>query len=133
MDSQDIISKLKFIGEIKKDHKVNVSEVQLQPNTYATSFLRTFVTKDNRSNTIAFLKNVIHKIFQIIILLKAERKQREFDNLISDLDKAVIGLHNLKTTYESDVKFCCDLDLLVQEIQTVLIREKPNTKKKKDD
>ena len=130
MDSKDVISKLKFIGEIKPDHKINVKNIKLQPNTYVTSFVRTFISSDNRTNTVEFLKNITHAIFQIVVLLKSENKTQEFENVISDMKKSIHGLNNLKNTYKDDVKFCCDIELLIQEIQTVLSKEEKRNNKK---
>ena len=36
----------------------------------------------------------------------------------SDLYKATIGLGNLKLTYNNDIKFCCDIDTLLQDINS---------------
>ena len=41
-------------------------------------------------------------------------------NLIDDLKKSKIGLANLKETYNTDVKFCCDIDTLIQMIDAKL-------------
>ena len=42
------------------------------------------------------------------------------NNLIKDLKASKQGLANLKETYCSDVKYNCDLDVLMQSIDTKL-------------
>ena len=41
-------------------------------------------------------------------------------HLIRDLQNTKSGLNNLKETYISDVKFCCDMDTLLQLIDAKL-------------
>ena len=55
---------------------------------------------------------------------------REFNNVITDLHNALAGLKNLKKTYDNDVKFKCDIDILLEKIQTTLEKEKANITKK---
>ena len=74
MDTKDIISKLKFIGEIKQNHKINVKQIQLQPNNMVTSFIRTFISSDNRQNTITFLQDTINKYFRLLFYLNLNIK-----------------------------------------------------------
>jgi hypothetical protein len=43
------------------------------------------------------------------------------NNLIDDLKKSKSGIVNLKDTYVEDIKFCCDLETLLQMIDAKLI------------
>jgi hypothetical protein len=42
-------------------------------------------------------------------------------NLIEDLKHSKSGITNLKETYIQDIKFCCDIDTLLQIIEAKLI------------
>jgi len=89
MDSnQEIISRLKFIGRIKKGEKINTRHMYVQPDGLGTSFSRTFVYQDNRGNALNFVQM-----------------------------NAIVGLTNLKFTYINDVKFCCDMDTLLENVK----------------
>ena len=45
--------------------------------------------------------------------------------MIQDLQQSTVGLNNLKFTYISDTKFCCDMDTI---LETVLARLDKYTK-----
>ena len=123
MDIQNTISKLKFIGSIKPDEKININDLTMQPNTFLTSIIRTFFKRDNRKKTLEFIKSNIEKSFQIIVYFKNDEKnQRNFQNVINDLKKSMDGIQNLKATYSKDSKFNCDLDVILQNIETELLK-----------
>ena len=45
-------------------------------------------------------------------------------NLIDDLKKSTSGLKNIKETYFNDIKFCCDIDTMLQMIDAKLVETK---------
>lgn len=125
MDFQSVISKLKFIGDIKKDQKINIKNVSMQPNNYTTSIVRTFI-RDSRQKTLNFIQDVIDQTFQIIVFYKNEdgKDNRKFLNILSDLEKSKRGLENLKATYSQDSKFKCDLDVVMEQIDNEMSKYK---------
>ena len=120
MDSnQEIISKLKFIGKIKKGEKINTRHMYVQPDGLGTSIIRTFIYQDNRGNVLNFCQETISRAFELLITYERSEKNAEhvlFGNLLVDLQQATTGLANLKFTYIADTKFCCDMDTLLQII-----------------
>jgi hypothetical protein len=59
----------------------------------------------------------------MIITLKKSNKS--YDNLIilniiEDLESAKQGMVNLKNTYADDVKFCCDIETLLEAVEVEL-------------
>ena len=120
MDSnQEIISKLKFIGKIKKGEKINTRHMYVQPDGLGTSIIRTFIYQDNRGNVLNFCQETISRAFELLITYERSEKNAEhvlFGNLLVDLQQATTGLTNLKFTYIADTKFCCDMDTLLQII-----------------
>jgi hypothetical protein len=120
MDSnQEIISKLKFIGKIKKGEKINTRHMYVQPDGLSTSIIRTFIYQDNRGNVLNFCQETISRAFELLVTYERSEKNTEqvlFGHLLSDLQQATNGLANLKFTYIADTKFCCDMDTLLQII-----------------
>lgn len=117
--NQEIISKLKFLGKIQKEEKINVRYVFMQPNDLATKLSRTFYNKDNRNNTLSFVKEVIESSFDIIKQYMNSEKKFEktiCQNIVKDLELAKIGIANLKDTYISDIKFNCDIETIIENI-----------------
>lgn len=117
--NQEIISRLKFIGKLKKGEKINTRHMYVQPDGFSTSLSRTFVYQDNRGNALNFCQETISRAFELLITFERSEKNSDkilFNNLLKDLQESTVGLNNLKFTYISDTKFCCDMDTLLQNI-----------------
>jgi len=123
--NKEVISRLKFLGKINKHEKINVrgSYPFVQSDDMATRLSRTFYNKDNRGNTLNFIRNTIGRSFEIVNTYIDSEKLSErvmCCNIIKDLNKAKKGIANLKETYILDIKFCCDLDTILQDIDAHL-------------
>lgn len=121
---EEIISRLKFIGHIQKDEKINVTTVCRQPNSLATRISRTILYPDNRSNAYKFVKDVVTRSFEILEGYIHKENYLVGKSIITDLIKAKQGLQNIRGTYASDTKFCCDIDVLQEEIDVKLLELK---------
>lgn len=130
-DEDDNISRLKFIGKIKKGDKINLKYMYVQQNNIFTKINRSFFSVDNRSNTLNFITDTIKKGFEE---LKVHIDNNTiFDstiasNMVVDLDNCKNGLTNLKDTYNDDVMFCCKIDTILQEIDARIEEIKTNNK-----
>lgn len=125
---KEVISRLKFIGKIQKGEKINVKYMFVQPEGIVTRISRTLINQDNRQNTLNFVRSTVGRTFEIITTYSSSNKdsQRHIcTNIIQDLKRAMNGLTNLKDTYLSDIKFCCDIDTMLQEIDAKLIEMDP--------
>lgn len=135
---KEVISRLKFIGKIQKGEKINVKYMFVQPEGIVTRISRTLINQDNRQNTLNFVRSTITRVFEIITSYSSSNKESEKHiciHLIQDLKHAMNGLTNLKDTYLSDIKFCCDIDTMTQEINAKLIEIDPkkNDEEKNDE
>jgi hypothetical protein len=122
---EDNISRLKFIGKIKKGDKINIKDMYVQPNNILTKLNRSFVNVDNRNNTLSFILETIKKSFDELVSHLDKSKDNLFDmnistNMVSDLENSKVGLANLKDTYNDDVMFCCKVDTIIQDIDARL-------------
>ena len=137
-DNKEIISRLKFIGRVKKGEKINVKHMYVQPDSFTTKITRTFFTYDNRNNTVSFLLNTLSNGFQIIYLyLNSKRlsERHQAIHILNDIKNTKIGIQNLKVTYCEDTMFCCTLDTLLQDIDAKLFeleKTNPNFSVKKE-
>jgi len=130
-NESEILSRLKFIGRIQKGEKVNTKYLYVQSIGFFTGISRTFITQDNRGNTMDFLQNTISKIFDILYMYQNSKKQSDTSksiNLIKDLKQAKLGIINLKETYVVDIKFCCDADVLIENINIKIDEFEPKIK-----
>ncbi len=117
---EEIISKLKFIGHIEKDEKINVRHVARQPDTLYTKLSRSVVYPDNRANALKFVRDVLMRSLEIVEYHIVHKNTFICRAMIGDLVKAKQGMINLKYTYDSDTKFCCDMDVLIELIASKL-------------
>ena len=125
MDSyQEIISRLKFIGKLKKGEKINTKQMYVQQEGLATTFSRTFWAQDNRINTINFIHETIKFSFELLNNYDRSDITPEKElakHLVKDLRQVNQGLEKLKQTYILDTKFCCDIDTLMEDIKAKLV------------
>src|SRR3990167_6694981 len=115
-NNEEIIARLKFIGHIQKDEKINVRHVNKQPHTIYTKISRTFLYPDNRNNSLKFIRDVIARTFDILESYIHHENFVAGKSIVLDLVKAKQGITNLKYTYGDDTKFSCDLDVLIEII-----------------
>lgn len=127
-NKEETLSRLKFIGKIEQDEKINVRHVNRQPNNIMTKLLRSLIYPDNRSNALKFIKEVINRSFEIIDYYNINNGYSISKGIISDLTKAKQGISNLKYTYGDDTKFCCDMDVIIENINIKLLALKESQK-----
>lgn len=121
MESEkEVLSRLKFIGMIQKGDKINVKHLYIETTGFLTSLYRTFFYPCSRFETITFVSNTIYRSFDIYKKVEEEKKAILCINILIDLRKAEEGLKNLRETYIYDIKFTCDVDVLIQDIEIKL-------------
>ena len=121
-NNKETISRLKFIGKIQIGDKVNLRYMYIQNDGLITQLSRT-ICQDNRSKTLTFLQDTVNKSFEILKYYQNSKKKSDNImclNLIEDLKNCRSGLTNLKETYNQDIKFCCDIDTLLQIVEAKL-------------
>tara|TARA_Y100000389_G_C17122451_1_gene346107 strand:+ start:189 stop:563 length:375 start_codon:yes stop_codon:yes gene_type:complete len=115
-DINRISSTLKFIGQINKNEKIDVKNMYLQPNTLITSIIRTLYQLDNRQNTLELIQKTIEQSLNII--QNDDTQPQMKTNFMIDLEKSKEGIRNLKYTYNNDTMFCCNLESIIQMIDS---------------
>ena len=123
MDYNEAISNLKFISRIKSGEKINVKFMYVQQDGIVTKISRT-LQFENRQHTLNFIRSTISRSFEIIATYSSSKLDSELHtatNVVSDLKLSKHGIQNLKETYANDVKFSCDMDTILQEIDARLI------------
>ena len=126
--NSEVISKLKLIGKLQNGDKLNTKYVFIQKDGFLTRLSRWLYWQDNRANTINFVRNTIYSTFSLIITLQKSNKKYDkliLLNIVEDLDNAKAGMINLKNTYSDDVKFCCDVETLLEAVDVELTKHRP--------
>jgi hypothetical protein len=109
--TNDVLSKIKFIGRIKEGDKINVKYMSIQSDSWYTRLMRTFIVSENRTGAYNFIEATINLAFDIV-----DRQQTNNEHILDDLKRACEGLNNLKKTYQDDIMFCCKLETLAEDI-----------------
>ncbi len=133
MDSiNETISRLKFIGKINKGEKINSKYLFVQSDDIFTKISRTFYYKDNRVNTLSFIKETARESLELVRRLASSEKTSDKEmakNVLHDLKLSRQGIINIRDTYSDDIKFGCDVDTLVQVVDVCLKEIEENGKK----
>jgi hypothetical protein len=123
MDTMKVISNLKFLGSIKPNNKFNSKLLYIQPDGIMTKLSRTFFS-DNRVNALKFIEDTINKSFEVLNHYELSNKESDkamCENIVNDLINSKTGILSLKTTYNDDVRFCCDIDTLIQILDSKML------------
>jgi len=121
---QDIMTKVKFIASVRRDEKINVKQMTVQPNSMWTVITRLW-HQENRAHTLAFLVNTIQRAFEVLQNHIESKKHSEMlfcQNLAADLQACIPALQNLRYTYAHDRIFACSLHTL-QEMMVAKMGE----------
>ena len=133
----DVINNLKNIENIKVNDKLIIYDDKFEIDNSYMQFFTRWVKSSGRQQTLTFIKKIIETSIYYsngfieygtttrsdIIVLK--------NNLILItfyLDKSIIGLTNLKTTYSSDDEFVFVINTILTIIITLIHNNKKNTK-----
>ena len=120
--NRENITKLKFIGTFQPGEKVDVRNLRIENTSIITPIKRMFFG-ESRDTTYSFLNNTIDRTFEIISAnCNSERLSEKLlcKNIINDLIKSVAGLKNIQKTYEDDKLFHCNIETIIESIQSKL-------------
>ena len=123
----ETMSRLKFIGRIKKGERIDVGNLTLMRPSIFTSLYRTFINRDNRTNSLHFIRETVSSAFDMAEYLEAnmdscEANKQMLRNLLADIRGALLGIQSVKCTYSGDTKFCCDIEIIEQLINAKFSR-----------
>jgi len=127
--THEVITRLKFISMVKRDEKINVKNMYIQPKNMFTSISRLF-NQENRDTTLNFLTMTFNRVFEIINYYTYTQKPIDklyVLSIINDLKSSIKGLENLQYTYSEDRLFVCHIETLIEMINSK-IREINNYK-----
>jgi hypothetical protein len=121
--SNEVLAKLKFIGQIRRGEKVFTKDLSIMQDSFYTSFMRTFFSIETREDTYTFLNEIIKNAFDL--LMDYSKKDDKYSkvmiqHILEDMDACRTGLFNIKSTYHNDVMFTCKVDTLLQQIEANL-------------
>ena len=123
-DSQELISRLKFLSRIDRGEKINVPHLFVQNDSWQTTLSRTLWYTDSRQSTQNFIRETILNSFERVELyLKTNNvtKTEIAKNIITDIQASIKGIDNIKFTYKNDAMFSCNLETIKELIVAKLL------------
>ena len=132
-DEKIVFTSLKIISNLKEYDKLIINDnkyIDIDNPSYL-QFMRRWWNGRNRLNTLTYLKDFVYKDAFIIIdnTLQNEMKNNHNHNFFQhsnhnilqkfliELKNSIRGLQNLKITYNVDVSFKSQLDIIIEEIE----------------
>jgi hypothetical protein len=121
-ENSEIISQLKFISKIRPGEQVNVDNLSICSRNIFSGIYRSMYG-EGRDKTLHFFTIIIRRAFEKIQAYSNSEKMSEHIvcvKLIENLFNAIQGLENAKDTYQEDRRFVCDIETMIENIQSKL-------------
>ena len=119
----ELILELKIISNIAKGGKLTSENGKLKiDDRYNFQGLRRQYNGDSREKSIELLSILLNRIYDYIdLLIESDNKEKIKNNLTkfeNELKNTIIGLENLKSTYQGHVETISKLDIIIDNIKT---------------
>ena len=121
-ENSEIISQLKFISKIRPGEQVNVDNLSICSRNVFSGIYRSMYG-EGRDKTLHFFSIIIRRAFEKVQAYANSEKiseQMTCSKLIENLFNAIQGLENAKDTYKDDRRFVCDIETLIENIESKL-------------
>jgi len=127
-ENGEIISQLKFISKIKAGEQINVDSLSICSRNIFSGIYRTMYG-EGREKTFHYFNVTIRRAFEKLSAFS--NSERISDNMlcsqiVENLHGCIDGLSNAKDTYKDDRRFVCDVETLIEGIESRLEEFKIN-------
>lgn len=130
-----LLINLKIIASTEPYQKLNTKsghQLVIEPSLSTTSIYRWF-RDDTRYNTVKRIGEILEEANNILCRSRGsclgEHVTDEYrSRLMLQLKETRVGLHNLRTTYESDRTITAHFDVLLERIDTMLLSRSSGVK-----
>lgn len=122
-EERDVLSKLKFISKLQSGFKMNTKNLTIQPDTWYTALLRTFLTLDDRDKSYTFVSTVISKSFEILIQYIGKIEQTKIRSEHSSGDQFVRRTNGdpLKEDHEDSIFYNIICANIIEDLKNSLM------------
>lgn len=124
LSTQEVLTRLKFIGTIQPGEKLNVSSLKIEQASSYIAPIKRYLYNESRQETYNFVYNIIEQAFVILFTLAPSAKISDnmvCSNIIQDLHQALQGVKSLQETYKDDKMFVCELETLIQAVESKIL------------
>ena len=127
-ENGEIISQLKFISKIKPGEQINVDNLSICSRNLFSGIYRTMYG-ESREKTFHYFSITVRRAFEkLAAFCNSERisDQMLCSQIVENLQGSISGLSNAKDTYKDDRRFVCDVETLIEGIDSRLEEFKIN-------
>lgn len=121
-ENSDIISQLKFIAKIKAGEQINVDNLSISNRNVFSGIYRAMYG-ESRDKTFNYFTYTVKRAFEKVqAYMNSSRMSEKMlcIQIIENLYNCTDGLKNIKDTYKDDRRFVCDIETLIENIQSKL-------------
>jgi hypothetical protein len=131
MIPEKILVNLKIISQIQKNEKIKKSVngfISIEPNS-SIQFITRFLFNDSRNHTISEINSILNEtnlfINELIHFKSPHLHLNILQILYTELSNCIIGISNLKFTYQNDLNTSSQLDIIILKINHLLSQINP--------
>jgi hypothetical protein len=121
-ENGEIISQLKFISKIKPGEQINVDSLSICSRNMFSGIYRTLYG-EGREKTFHYFNITVRRAFEkLSAFCNSERISDHMlcSQIVENLQGCIEGLTNAKDTYKDDRRFVCDVETLIENIDSRL-------------
>ena len=121
-ENGEIISQLKFISKIKPGEQVNVDSLSICSRNIFSGIYRTMYG-EGREKTFHYFNVTIRRAFEKLAAYTNSERMSDHMlccQLVENLQGCIEGLSNAKDTYKDDRRFVCDVETLIEGVESRL-------------
>jgi hypothetical protein len=126
MDREEVIINLKLLEQVEKGQKISTRDSYLNietVNLFVPLCVRRWKRQESRDDTIKTINRIIN---DALVISKKDPKMKHY------LERAKIGIMNLKETYSMCHQTCARIDTILDKIKDADVSEKGVTEEDKD-
>ena len=119
---REVLTRLKFIGTVGPGEKIDVRSMRVETGGILTP-IRRLISGESRDNTHGLITNTVERSFEVLMTyLHSDRKGDicTAANIVKDLLAAGTGLKNIQKTYKDDKLFVCNIETILEHINSRL-------------
>lgn len=120
-DIEKIYLDLKVLANLKVNCKLKVKKKSLQLDSYSLiQAIYRYYHNENRDKTIEYIEKIVQNISLILPYLLEEKHRGDKANFIMIFPQVIIGLDNLKKTYNGDENVKIKIDYFQECIRNYI-------------
>lgn len=117
----DLLVKLTFLSKLEQGIKINISDMSFVDANSIVGSVTRFLTGESRKNLMVHLGQIVD---QSIVAINDYQNTEFCAIIVNHLARAKMGIQTLSTTYSDDPQIISQIEVMVQNIDIQLSKNK---------